>query len=967
MAPEVSRRSFLKLAAATGAAAAVPGCKPAARHLIPYVIPDENVIPGVPSFYATACNECPAGCGVVARVREGRVIKLEGNPVDPIGAGALCARGQSALQGLYNPDRLQRPHRRGADHLINPVQWDDAMAQLGKALGAAGPNQVAFIGPPMGPAYEEIVARWMGAVNSRMRMVYAPIDSARERNLIRYCFGQDLTPLYRIDRARTLLSLGADFLETWYSPVELARQYAEFRIPSTKDGEVRFGTAYYVGTRMSMTAARCDQWLACRPQHEAAVALAMLRVMLDHNLVRPPQGIDPGAVKKFAAAYDPHAIADQSGVSAGMIERMAREFAQAQGALALAGTDDDAAHAAAWMLNAVTGNIGRTVTFAPSAQPPAAAEPGAVIEAMHQGNIKVAVIAHANPVFSMPLQARFAEALGKVPLVVWCGGVPDETAQYAHLLLPINHWLEDWGDGAPRPGISTLRQPTMSRVVYSRPLGDILLESARGAARDRAPEFEDTQSAVRQVWAHRFKNQPGSESFDDFWDRSLRQGGDFRQVNAAAAALRPEVFAKPIELPEAADRPDLTLAAYPHIYLYDGSGADKPWLQEIPEPVSQIVWDAWADIHTGTAQRLGIKENDIVRLAAPGGAIELPAHISDFVHPEVIAVPIGQGHTSYGRYAKLRGANPWLILPPGRMTVAIKAAATRRSRELVSPLYSSSMLARPIVETMSIAEFTQGSKPPPWEEPYPEPYETYPPVEYPVHEWGMTIDLNACTGCGACIAACYAENNVPFVGKEEVRRGHLMSWIRLERYIPATADAPPLLTMPMLCQHCSHAPCEPVCPVFAAVHSNEGLNLQVYNRCIGTRYCENNCPYKVRRFNWFKPQWPEPLNLQLNPDVTVRGAGVMEKCTFCVQRIVAAEVQAKLEDRKVRDGDIVPACAQACPSRAITFGDMKDKHSAMMQRRTEHHHRAYKALDEPLNTLPAITYLRQVYRPREEV
>ncbi|HKD68503.1 MAG TPA: molybdopterin dinucleotide binding domain-containing protein [Candidatus Binataceae bacterium] len=968
--PEVSRRSFLKLAAATGAAATIPGCKPAARHLIPYVIPDENVIPGVPSFYATSCNECPAGCGIVARVREGRVVKLEGNPANPIGAGALCARGQSALQGLYNPDRLRRPHRRGADKLINPIAWDDAMAQLGKSLAeASGADQVAFIGPPVGPAYEQIIGAWMAALNSRMRLVYAPIDAARERATIKYCFGDDLKPLYRIDRAQALLSLGADFLETWESPVELARQFAAFRTPARENGKARLGLAYYVGPRMSLTAARCDQWFSCRPGFEASVALAMLRVMVDKALVHPTSGIELGSVGKFAAGYDPAAIAEKSGVSAKTIERMAHEFAEADGALAIAGTDDDAAHVAAWMLNAVTGNIGKTVSFAASPQSAASSGTAAVLDAMRAGNIKVAVVAEANPQFSMPAQARFAEALSKVPLVVWCGGVPDETAQLAHLLLPTDHWLEDWGDGAPRPGLATLRQPTMTRVMYSRPLGDILLESARAAApKERAPKFEDTQSAVRETWSQQFKNQLGAGSFDDFWDESLRQGGHFEQAKAASVKLSSELFGKPIELPEVPDQqPALTLVAYPHIFLYDGRGADKPWLQEIPEPVSQIVWDSWAEIHPDTAKRLGVAENDIVRIASSTGTIELPAHVGNFVHPDVIAVPIGQGHTSYGRYAKDRGANTWQALPPDRTTIPIKASPTGQRRELISPLFSADMLDRPLVETMSLADYQKGATPPAWEEPYPEPYETYPAIEYPVHEWGMTIDLNACTGCSACIAACYAENNVPFVGKELVAQGRIMSWIRLERYVPKTNDAPLLLTMPMLCQQCSHAPCEPVCPVFAAVHSNEGLNLQVYNRCIGTRYCNNNCPYKVRRFNWFKPQWPEPLNLQLNPDVTVRGAGVMEKCTFCVQRIVAGEVQAHLEDRKVRDGDIVPACAQACPSRAITFGDMKDKNSAMMKRRADHEIRNYKALDEPLNTLPAITYLRQVYRPRGEV
>ncbi len=971
MPPEVSRRSFLKLAAATGAAATIPGCKPAARHLIPYVIPDENVIPGVPSFYATSCNECPAGCGVVARVREGRVIKLEGNPADPIGAGALCARGQAALQGLYHPDRLQRPHRRGADHLINPISWEDAMAQFSKALSdaaAGGADRVAFIGPPMGPAYERLVGDWLGAFNSRMGLAYSALDHAPACSALRLCFGKDLKPLYRIDQAQVLLSLGADFLETWESPVELARQFAAFRTPARDGGKARFGLAYYVGPRMSLTAAKCDQWFACRPYFEAAVVLAMLRVIVDNGLAHRAASVDAASLRKFTAACDVGAVAAKSGVSAELIERMARDFAEADGALAIAGTDDDATHVAAWMLNAATGNIGRTVSFA-QPQPPAvtAGDRETMLETMRAGNIKVAVIAEANPQYSLRAQARFAEALSKVPLVVWCGGVPDETAQLAHLLLPADHWLEAWSDGAPRPGISALRQPTMTRVVYSRALGDILLDSARAAApKDRAPKFQDTQQAVRALWSERFKGEGGTGNFDDFWDQALRQGGHFAPAPAVEAALQGEVLSKSIELPQAPQAEALTLVAYPHIFWYDGRGADKPWLQEIPDPVNQIVWDSWAEVHPDTAGRLQLAESDIVQLSTPLGAIEVPAHITAGVHPGAIAVPLGQGHTSYGRYARDRGANPWPVLPRDRLAVSVKASRTGRRRELVSPLFSDDMRDRPIVETMSLAEFQKGIQPPPWEEPYPEPYETYPPVNYPVHEWGMTIDLNACTGCSACVAACYAENNVPFVGKELVAQGRIMSWIRIERYVPRTTDAPTLLMMPMLCQQCGHAPCEPVCPVFAAVHSNEGLNLQVYNRCIGTRYCENNCPYKVRRFNWYKPEWPAPLNLQLNPDVTVRGAGVMEKCTFCVQRIRAAEVQAKIEDRQVRDGDIVPACAQACPARAITFGDMKEPRSAMMKRRTDHQIRNYKALDS-LNTLPAITYLRQVYRPRGEV
>jgi molybdopterin-containing oxidoreductase family iron-sulfur binding subunit len=328
----------------------------------------------------------------------------------------------------------------------------------------------------------------------------------------------------------------------------------------------------------------------------------------------------------------------------------------------------------------------------------------------------------------------------------------------------------------------------------------------------------------------------------------------------------------------------------------------------------------------------------------------------------VIADPIGQGHAAYGRYATGRGANPWAVLAANRRTTPVTARALARKRALVSPLGSADMRGRPIVGAASVEELTRGRIPEHHPHP-PEPYEINPPHDHPRHHWGMTIDLNACTGCSACVAACYAENNLPVVGREGVEHGRVMSWIRIERYAPSPdqhGKAPLLYLMPMLCQQCDQAPCEPVCPVFAAYHTDEGLNGQIYNRCVGTRYCENNCPYKVRRFNWFVPEWPEPLNLQLNPDVTVRGAGVMEKCTFCVQRIRHAQISAKIDGRLLRDGEIVPACAEACPARAITFGDMNDALSAMMRRREENQPRGYRALDE-LNTQPSIVYLRDLF------
>jgi len=967
--PDVSRRTFLRIAAAAGAVASVPGCKPAARQLIPYVIPDETLVPGEAFFYAGVCGGCPAGCGTVARVREGRVIKLEGNPNHPVSGGAICARGQAALQGLYNPDRLPRPHQRGTNHQLHPIGWDAAdktMTERLHAAAGAGTNRIAFMGAPAGPTLSAIIGRWLRAWNSERLVLYQALDDEPARAATRLCYGRGDLPVYQLDAAEVLLSFGADFLETWRSPVELTRQYAQFRAPRKSGGGTTIGYSAYVGPRFGLTAAKCDDWLAPRPGSEAIVALGVLHELLGQGATSAAGGVDLNAVRGFVAGYDPASVAARSGVPAETITRIAKRFAQAPSAVALAGTDDVATHVAAILLNAVKGSVGKTVRFLEGAapQPPSSPEELAgSMDAMRSGKVDVLVVTGVNPLFTMPPEAGFAEAIKHVPFVVWCGQVPDETAEAAHLLLPIHHAQETWGDEMPRPGVFGLGQPAMRPVFESKPLGDILLDSARAGAA-QGPLWQDTAHAVEANWRDLHKQLGIAESFDEFWEKARRTGGWFAEAKLAQVSLKPEVLQSPpqIQAPPAG----LTMVAFPHIFFYDGRGADKPWLQEIPEPVSQLVWDSWAEIHPATARQLQVVEGDIVELRSPHGRIEVAAHIFERAQPDVVAVPIGQGHTAYGRYANGRGCNPWQMLPDGRRVARVELSRTGRRELPVSPLGLSTMLNRPIVETISLEDLSKGIQPPPFEQEPPEPYEVYEKYTYDKHQWGMTIDVNACTGCSACVAACYAENNLPFVGKKAIDHGRIMSWIRLERYFPDKPGGPPIQMMPMLCQQCDHAPCEPVCPVFAAYHTDEGLNGQIYNRCVGTRYCENNCPYKVRRFNWFKPEWPVPLNLQLNPDVTVRGAGVMEKCTFCVQRIRAVEMDAQAEDKRpVRDGEIVPACAQACPARAITFGDIKDPDSAMMRRRDDNRLRAYRAL-ENLNTQPSIVYLRDIYRTEEK-
>lgn len=961
----ISRRSFLKIAGVAGSLLATEACRPGNNELIPYLVPEQNVIPGVPVFYRTACRECESGCSVIARVREGRVIKLEGNPDSPINAGALCARGQAALQGLYNPDRLPEPQVR-VHGKLQSIKWDEGLRILSTKCQQASShsNEVVFLGNNRGPSFHKVVLSFLQQFSSNKFFYYNPLIESAAIKASQACFGRADLPSYRLDRAEVLISFGADFLETWRSPVEFSRQYADFRRPMVKSSNGRvIGLAYYVGPRMSLTAAKTDQFYACRPGAEAMIALAILRAMADQGLVK--NASDTNRLKQFLAPFDPPTVADRTGITVQAINRIAKEFGTAPSAIALAGGDDFNIHVATNVINAVTGNLNSTVWFPqglteePNEVGQSDLEP--LVQAMRQEKVKVLIVAGGNPVFTMSSDLQFTEALKHVPMIVWLGGVPDETAEFAHLQLPIHHPLEDWTDSATPSGVFTLGQPTMVPVFDSKSIGDVLLDTIKGAGAN--PSWPDLHSVVEQDWRGLGERLAPSKSFEEFWTDVRHRGGLFMQPPAATTQLKQSILDKPLTITPANPK-QISLYVYPHIFFYDGRGADKPWLQENPEPVSQVVWDSWLQIHPELASTIGVRDNDIVEVSSTFGSIEIAAKLDTGVQPDTVAIPLGQGHKAYGRYARGRGANPWPILAPDNHAVPVQLRRADKTYEIVTALYTPDMMDRPIVEKISVEEFEAGKRPPPHEPPPPEPYEMFPGRVFPQHDWGMTIDVNACTGCGACVTACYAENNLNVVGKAGVRNGRIMSWLRLESYFPKDLDAPQILIEPMLCQQCSNAPCEPVCPVYASYHTDEGLNAQIYNRCVGTRYCENNCPYKVRRFNWYKPEFAETLQLQLNPDVTVRSGGVMEKCTFCVQRIRSAEITADIEDRQVRDGDIIPACAQTCPSQAIIFGDIKDGKSKMMRARADNAIRTYRVLEQ-LNTKPSITYLRAIYRKRE--
>jgi anaerobic selenocysteine-containing dehydrogenase/Fe-S-cluster-containing dehydrogenase component len=1018
------RRDFLKLLG-IGVAGAAAGCSgPSTDKLIPFLVAPNDIMPGVAYWYASTCRECPAGCGLLIKAREGRAIKVEGNPQHPVGQGGLCARGQAGLQGLYDPDRLRTPMRKDGG-VWKPIAWDEAMTlaagKLGEAVKAG--RGVRLVTDHVTGSLHQLATEWAAAA-SGAHLVYEPFahESLREAN--RRTFGRAEIPNFDFARARSVVSFGADFLDTWLSPVSQGRGFAAMR--ARRDGSGQFIT---VEPRLSLTGANADEWVAIKPGTEAALALGMARVILTQGLA--PAVAERGALMDAVANYTPEAVEQQTEVPAATVERLAKLFANQRPSLAVAGgiaaqsEQSTALIAAVNLLNYAAGNVGETVRFDRTLDFDGVASFSDVqklIADMSQGKVDVLVVGDANPAYAVPGWAGFGAAMDKVGFRISLSRVMDETSERCDLILPSTHPLETLGDAATTRGVYSILQPGMQKVPVfdARPAGDTLIALAQGAGiGSRFPaSWADYLKARWQTHHQRFG---AGRDFDTFWNETLQNGGVWE--NVAATPVR-WTGAPAFATPELKGSGDLTLVLYPSSAMFDGRGANKAWLQELPDTTSKAVWGTWVEIHPETAKKLGVENGQPVKVQTEAGSLELPAYLYAGLRKDVIAIPLGQGHTAYGRNAAGRGANATSLLVEAQdgasgavayLSGRASVARGTRAMDLVMTQQDKLQYDREIAQIVPLAALLGGAGEPAGAaageghaEREPLPSQTRPgryttpliprpgektpahaitafeskikargPRNRPVtqgsyahaeHRWAMAIDLDSCTGCSACVVACNAENNVPYVGPELIKRGREMMWIRIERFEeglkPGASD---VRFVPMMCQHCGDAPCETVCPVYATYHNPEGLNVQVYNRCVGTRYCSNNCPYKVRSFNFFDyaaPEKPtfafaEPLNWQLNPDVTVRNKGVMEKCTMCVQRILEAKGFAKDEDRKLKDGEFQTACAQTCPTQAIVFGDLADPTSKVHE--ASFGERKYWVLEE-LNTKPGVTYKKRVRR-----
>jgi anaerobic selenocysteine-containing dehydrogenase/Fe-S-cluster-containing dehydrogenase component len=980
----LQRRDFLKLVGATTVATAFPGCgikKP--KSLIPYVIPEENITPGKAVWYASVCQECPAGCGVSVRVREGRAVKVEGNPLHPANRGALCARGQASLHGLYNPDRIQQPLRKKPDGTWEAISWEEAekyfVEELQKIQKSGRGSDVVFMTQHLSGASDELVDRWLAALGSKKRIRYEPFAHESIKKANELMFGVDQVPAYNFAAADTVIAFGADFLETWISPVEFTKGFTQHR--GFRNG--KRGYLYFVGPRLSMTATNADEWFSVNPGTEGIFALGLIKVILDNKVANGISSADELRIAAMVSAYSLGEVEKATGIASDKILNAGLAFAKAKSSLAVAGGtmvegDDGAAIVAAVnLLNYVCGNIGKTVTFNNSSISTLNSyhDMAKLVDEINLEKVSALIVADVNPVFSTPQGLEFNQAMKKVPFSVSISSFMTETSALAHLILPTHTPLESWGDVETEPGVYGLMQPAMQPVFKTKMFGDVLLETGKRLSKSQEFSAATMYDYVRERWKAIQKHSGDKADFEVFWIESLTRGGYWEspkpktQIPKLAGNFDGTTFSR-MKKVDYEQGKNFALVVYPSLSHYDGRGANRPWLQELPDPMMMNVWDSWIEIHPQDAAAAGITTGDAIQVSSPYAQFDLPAQVSTAVKPGVVAIPIGQGHTSYGRYANNVGNNPIDLLDPkpsertgGLEWVGMKVELLKKSDRLVLATVSGSDTQhdRGIVQSVPLAALVETHTPVSEGQHKEEALSMYADHEHPNHRWGMTIDVDKCTGCSACVTACYAENNIPVVGKEEVAVGREMAWIRIERYFDEHNETPHADFAPMLCQQCDNAPCETVCPVYAAYHTEEGLNGQVYNRCIGTRYCANNCPYKVRRFNWFEAQWVEPLNWQLNPDVTVRSKGVMEKCTFCVQRISDGKNTARNERRSVRDGEIIPACAQTCPAEAITFGDLKDVHSSVSKLIAEEDQRDYKVLEE-LNTRPAVTYLKAIKR-----
>ncbi len=931
----MNRRRFLQLMGASLALAGLESCvKQPDEKIVPYVKSPELVVPGESLSYATVMVMDGYAHGLIATSHMGRPTKLEGNPDHPASMGSTDAFAQASILTLYDPDRSQVLKYRG-----EIGTWQAFLADLGRGGARIRVLTGTITSPTLGRQMDELLKRFPGAGWHQ----YDPVtdDAAREGSQL--AFGKAVNTTYRFDRADVVLSLDADFFSIGPGRVRYARDFAAGR--DVNGGKRTMNRLYVAESTPSITGAMADHRLSLSPVSVGRLAFA-LAVRLDVPGVPEGMQVEIGEEERFWL----NALADD------LLSHRGRS-------IVLAGIGQSpAVHAMVHAINRRLGNVGASVIYTD----PVEIRPESQAESLQRlandiqaGNVDTLLIAGGNPVYNAPADLDFGRILSRVNLKVRLGLYEDETSALCDWHVPEAHYLEAWGDARAYEGTASIVQPLILPLYGGKSLVE-LLEVVLGR-----PD-SNGYDTVRGYW----KTQTPPAEFDRFWQESLN-GGVVPGTRLAAIEpelkFRREVWEMARQESGEAGNPagGVELNFLPDPTVWDGTFSNNAWLQELPKPLTRLTWDSVVLAGSKTAARFNLADGDLVEVHSRGRQITGPVLALAGQPENLLTLPMGYGRTKGGNVGSGIGFNSFAV----RSSAApwhdsgVVLRKTGKKYPLAITQGHHEMEGRHEVRSAPLAEFVAHPDFARLEDPPPSPGQTlYPPVRYDGYAWGMSIDLNSCIGCNACVIACQAENNIPVVGKEQVELSREMHWIRIDTYFEGPEENPRVDFQPVPCMHCENAPCELVCPVGATVHDSEGLNVMVYNRCIGTRYCSNNCPYKVRRFNFLQygDEESPTLKMQRNPDVSVRSRGVMEKCTYCIQRINAARITAEKEDRPVRDGEIVTACQAVCPTRAIVFGDTHDSKSAVARRKAEP--RDYGLLAE-LNTRPRTTYLARVRNP----
>jgi len=992
MGATTPRRDFLKfLGFSTLAATLVASCEMPVRKAIPYAIKPEDIVPGVPNYYASTFADGGDYCAVVIKTRDGRPIKIEGNEMSSVTKGGTSARVQASVLNLYDKARIRHPYADG-----NEATFDSIDRMIKEGIGAK-PGYLLTCSI-LSPTTKEIITQFTTKYPNVKHVVYDAFSYSGILLANEACYGKRTLPTYHFEKANTIVALNADFLGTWLSPIEFSKGYSKGRKINAKD--MKISKHYQVEATQTITGGAADHRATCKPSEMGAVAVALYNAVVN--------GTQPTLPGKTLNQ---------------MIMNAAADLKKGNG-LVVCGCNDVSIQTVINAINDKIGANGVTVNWATTSNYRQGIDKDMVdlITAMDAGQVGSIFMHGVNPVYDYYDSKKFVSALAKVPVTVSFAERMDETAQKCKFVVPDHNYLESWGDAEPKTNYFSLMQPGIAPLFKTRAFQDSLLVWA-GA----------TQS-YGDFWKDYWMKKTGSQ---ENFDKTLQQGlmepaGDMPNGSAPFNGNIADAVAKvQNKKPESG----VELVVYQKVAIgYGGAWSNNPWLLEMPDPITKATWDNYLCVSPKRAKELdkqldGFNEVDnkkriITVKGANGYTVNLPLVVVPGMHNDVVAVAVG-----YGRDAKVGraaasdatkgGKNAYPFMSFNGLTMEhhsdVTLTKTEEHYEVAITQTHLSYEARPVVHEYTLNEF---SKDPnillkdrgrdisefshePWEEGkeskdpvdssveegYRQNGTLFPNYPYEGIKWGMSVDLNSCTGCGACVVGCQAENNISVVGKDHVLKYHEMHWMRIDRYFSGMADDPDSIQtifQPMLCQHCDNAPCENVCPVSATNHSSEGLNQMAYNRCIGTKYCANNCPYKVRHFNWmdwngadcfadniYEDGRRDDMNddltrMVLNPDVTVRSRGVMEKCTFCVQRLQDAKLSAKKEGHPLRDGAVRTACQQACPTDAIMFGNVKDNKSKIFNlRHQEQTQRTFYVL-EHIHTLPNVNYLARI-RNTEEI